>query len=369
MELRSKNILIISPTAWDVSFPARQHYARELAKIGNVVFFLNPFSKENAVTEFSRNLYIVDLKPITYLFGLIQANSEQNQIDNIYKLIQRKIDLIWSFDQNRFTDYELFGKEIPKILSLEEEIYNESQIIKIANTVNLCIGMSLPLLEKVKASTSSKVLFHHALSNAHTEAIQKLDLIMANTQFATGRIRCGYLGNLQNKYIDTVTFEKIIKENPIVEFHLIGPFVKDSNLAESGAKTWEDPFIEFLMSSPNVRLYGSLMTVRAAEILQTMDMFLVCYDTSQYLNQVANPAKIIEYLSSGHVVVASKTLQFQDQKELVATVEENDDLPRLFQEVSQSLSDWNREDLKLRRQQFALNRTYEKQILRIEKLL
>jgi hypothetical protein len=62
MPFRDKNILIISPTPWEVSFPARQHYARELAKSGAFVYYINPPSKADSIIELSENLWVVDYK-------------------------------------------------------------------------------------------------------------------------------------------------------------------------------------------------------------------------------------------------------------------------------------------------------------------
>ncbi len=42
MILDNKVILIISPQAWGKMFLSKHHYAIELAKLGNEVYFLNP---------------------------------------------------------------------------------------------------------------------------------------------------------------------------------------------------------------------------------------------------------------------------------------------------------------------------------------
>ena len=87
MELKEKTILIISSLAWGVSFPKRQHYARELAKVGNVVYFLNPASKNASITELSENLYVIDCK-LNYGFaGLFGKSSETTQIKKILELV------------------------------------------------------------------------------------------------------------------------------------------------------------------------------------------------------------------------------------------------------------------------------------------
>src|SRR5690606_6788212 len=40
--LNNKNILLISPEPWSHIFVSKHHYAIELAKRGNYVYFLNP---------------------------------------------------------------------------------------------------------------------------------------------------------------------------------------------------------------------------------------------------------------------------------------------------------------------------------------
>jgi hypothetical protein len=155
----------------------------------------------------------------------------------------------------------------------------------------------------------------------------------------------------------------------MVEFHIIGPFVKESNLAGSGNKTWEDPFVEFLMSAANVRMYGSLMTIRTAEILQTMDMFLVCYDTDKYAEIVANPQKVIEYFSVGNVVISSNLLDHRTNTDLILMSNQNKDLPAIFKQAVEDIANYNSEELRQRRIDLALSHTYQKQLRKLEKII
>lgn len=369
MELKDKNILIISSLAWGVNSPERQLYARELVKKGNFVYFLNPPSKNASITTLSENLYVVDYKTKSGIAGMLGiSGGELAQIKKILNLINKKLDIVWSFDNSRFGDLTKFG-DVLKIFSLEEWSAEPNLDNELANSADLILGLSQSLLDKVGEVKGRKQLIHHALGTAYVESLQKVEYIRANTQFATGRIRCGYVGNLQNKFIDTEIFETIIRNNPVVEFHLIGPFVKDSNLAYSENKTWEDPFVEFLMSAPNVRMYGSLMNVRAAEILQTMDLFLVCYDVEKYRKEVANPQKIMEYLSSGKVVVANYTDTFASQKDLLLMADTNAQLPTLFKKAVDALDEYNEPTKSKARIDFALSHTYEKQLVALEQIL
>ena len=368
MPFRNKNILIISPTLLEVNFPARQHYARELAKQGAFVYYLNPPSKADSKIELSENLWVVDYKLNGGLFGLFKL-SELKLAEKINLLIEKKIDLVWSFDASRFRNLNLFGSESFKIYQKEEWFSDISAETELANTANITLCLSKPLSDQLTEVKGPKFIFDHALGNVFVEAGQRKQDILANTQFASGRIRCGYLGNLQNKYIDTAIFETIIRENPMVEFHIVGPFVKESNLAGSGNKTWEDPFVEFLMSAANVRMYGSLMTARIAEILQTMDMFLVCYDTDKYVDIVANPQKVVEYFSVGSVIVSSLLIDHKTNSGLIRMANENKNLPTLFKETVDCLTEYNTAELRKKRIDFALAHTYENQLRKLEKIV
>jgi hypothetical protein len=368
MPFRNKNILIISPSPWDVSFPARQHYARELSKSGASVFYLNPPSKADSKIELSENLWVIDYKLNGGILGLFKM-TEAKLVEKINTLIDKKINIIWSFDCTRFRDLNIFGANIYKIYTKEVWNNDHASEVEIANSSDIVLCLSEPLKKQLGEVKSKKIIFDQALGNVFVEAGFRKREIMANTQFASGRIRCGYLGNLQNKFIDTAIFETIIRENPTVEFHIIGPFVKESNLAGSGNKTWEDPFVEFLMSAANVSMYGSLMTARIAEILQTMDMFLLCYDTEKYADIVANPQKLIEYLSVGNVIVSGLLLDHSSNSDLVLMPKQNKDLPALFQKVLKDILSFNTDELRKKRIAFALDHTYEKQLLKLEKIV
>lgn len=69
--LHNKTILLISPQSWGKMFLSKQHYAIELAKKGNKVYFLNP-PNENSIqqteaieiisSDISSNLFLINHK-------------------------------------------------------------------------------------------------------------------------------------------------------------------------------------------------------------------------------------------------------------------------------------------------------------------
>ena len=99
-----------------------------------------------------------------------------------------------------------------------------------------------------------------------------------------------------------------------------------------------------------------------------MDAFLICYDVTRDQSKGTNYHKVIEYISTGKVIVSNNITSYQDMNELVVMVQARDDnreLPTLFKEVMENLPFYNREQLYEKRKTFALNNTYEKQVERI----
>jgi hypothetical protein len=116
-------------------------------------------------------------------------------------------------------------------------------------------------------------------------------------------------------------------------------------------------------------MYGSLMTARIAEILQTMDMFLVCYDTDKYVDIVANPQKVVEYFSVGSVIVSSLLIDHKSNSALIQMADENKFLSHIFKTTVEKISDFNTEELRQKRIDFALDHTYENQLRKLEKIV
>ena len=112
MEFIKKNILIISQQSWGKLFVSKHHYALELAKMGNNVFFLNPpnekFDNSKKRIEIIKskehsNLHIIYNTlwfPYFLKFHFIKLFHflMRFHIKKIIKKIDQDIDLVWSFD-------------------------------------------------------------------------------------------------------------------------------------------------------------------------------------------------------------------------------------------------------------------------------
>ena len=112
VNLSNKTILIISQQAWGNMFVSKHHYAAELAKRGNRVYFLNPpnylhknFAEmvEIKPSGFHPNLFVItdnisfpfNIKfHFNWLFHLLM----RRHIKAVLKKINNPIDIVWSFD-------------------------------------------------------------------------------------------------------------------------------------------------------------------------------------------------------------------------------------------------------------------------------
>ena len=122
MNLKNKTILIISPQAWGNMFLAKHHYAIELAKYGNEVYFLNPPSKnkvKNGVEIVKSNvvdsLYLIN-HSLSFSYklkfkwiGLFHFLMKFH-IAKIKKTICKEIDIVWSFDLGNYYPFKYFKR-------------------------------------------------------------------------------------------------------------------------------------------------------------------------------------------------------------------------------------------------------------------
>jgi hypothetical protein len=89
------------------------------------------------------------------------------------------------------------------------------------------------------------------------------------------------------------------------------------------------------------------------------------------INRASNNHKLMEYLSSGKIVVSHFVETYADKRQLLMMCESygNEQLAFNFKQVVSNLDFWNSKEKMEERIAFANDNTYEKQIQRIELLL
>jgi hypothetical protein len=99
-----------------------------------------------------------------------------------------------------------------------------------------------------------------------------------------------------------------------------------------------------------------------------MDLFLMCYQGADTVVN-SNHHKIIEFLSTGKPAVINFTDDYKDKRDLVIMSDKNEELPRLFRQVSNNLSAYSQPQMVSRRKEFASENSYWSQVRRIDSLI
>lgn len=372
-EFKNKNIIIISPQKWGKMHISKHHYAIELSKRDNTVFFFNPPLRKTIpqikITKISDKLFIVTYSfffpyNVRFHFRTLFDKLQAINIKLILKKIKRKIDVVWCFDTNLFSDLGIFKSDI-KIYHPVDNIAGNNQK-QILNTSDFVFSVSNVIIDDLhKMCPPKKVYFiNHGLSNyfINRNKFQQQTLIKKQKIVY-------FVGNVLISSLDRKIAKKIITDNNNVSFVFIGAY-NPSNISGLSDSNSID-FISFLKGQKNVILKGVLHPNKLSKELQKADVFLVLINPQKDINKGSNSHKIIEYLSTGKVIVANHISTYENKNDLIEMVDEvhNGNLPALFKKVINNLEYYNSPELQKRRIEFALDNTYEKQIQRIEKTI
>ena len=119
----------------------------------------------------------------------------------------------------------------------------------------------------------------------------------------------------------------------------------------------------------HVRWWGHVASDLIPAILARSDVLLLAYDAETSPDQLSNPHKLMQYMGSGRVIVATWTEEYADKTHLLEMVRHGYDfLPRL----SDTLADLDRLNAPNRmaaRAAFARAHSYPNQLDRIETAL
>lgn len=355
---------------------AKHHYAIELAKRGNTVYFLNPpdqtsisFKDSIEVSESEyKNLFLIKHRlffPYWLKFKAFLAFHwlMSFHITELMKTIG-KIDIVWSFDIGNLYPLGIF-KNAYKIFHPVDEPLTKEAILSAAHA-QIILSVTKEILSKYENYDAPKYLIGHGVS---PEFISPTD---AQEYVSHTPLQIGLSGNLMRPDIDRETLIKIITENKDIVFHFWGSFrSKDSNIGGAEDASTQS-FIASLEKLRNVKLHGSVDTKTLASAIRNLDGFLICYDVQKDQSRGTNYHKVLEYLAVGKVIISNNITSYHDAPDLVQMVNErnnNISLPALFRSITDSLSIHNSQVLMQKRIKFAAENTYKFKIDQIQKWL
>ncbi len=365
--VKGKKILLISPQTWGKMFVAKHHYAVELSREGNEVFFLNPPSDDLAnslevkpVEEYpglyiiSHRLKVPDL--LRFKVRWLYDKLMKIHISNLLRRIKIQFDLVWCFDCNLYSDLNWF-KAPRQIYHPVDELFYDYQIWPGKNA-DLIISVTKEILSRFPFGDEKKLFINHGISREFAEAVGK------SAWTKKDKIRIGYSGNLLRPDIDFETLKICISKFPEVQFIFWGNYKTKggnlpSNISEEAAS-----FIDFLQKANNVELKGQLSANQLPGEYSMADIFLICYDIKKDQSSGTNYHKAMEFLSTGKIILSNNVTTYQGTglMEMCTSRENNKEFPGLLEKVINNIDQFNSEVLQLQRKDYALDNTYEKHL-------
>lgn len=404
-----KNIVILSTEPWGKMLLSKMHYAIELVRKGNKVFFINPpqasippqvstplqTSARGSLATVSRvieegNLVIIDTRTISgslffrhKLFPVFRMISRR-YVRAIQKIVGSRIDEVWCFNPHYYVDLQSFGAD--KTMLLIYDFYKGDHIFKAAESSDAVITISQLILDYYQDVTPPKLLLQHGLGHHFADKARKKiqeGAFAAPANLHPGnpppahppgqKVRIGYMGNLLRVGMNTEVARKIIENHPDKEFHFWGPCSLDDNNVNgngAGMPAGQASFIAFLQARKNVVMHGVMEQEALAAGLSEMDAFLFLYSPATEMNAASNSHKLLEYLSTGKVIVSTQVSNYAGTDLLVmCDKDKEDDLPGLFEDVMNNLPVYNNIEKQKQRIAFALDNTYARQVERIQQFI
>lgn len=360
MEIINKIILIISPEVWSNIFVSKHHYAVELSKRGNMVYFLNPPNKNKRTVEIAKtkfdNLFVIDCFPLfrgirffPKVVGFWLECFEKRRIENAIKV---KFDIVWNFETSRFFYLSVWNKRTFKILHIVD-LNQDFQTKEAASSADLCLCTTDIIKERLEKFNNKVYKIHHGyVVPEKTNPVQ-----------IEGKIKAGYVGSLDIPYFDWQTTLLIVEQNPTVNFYFIGPLV-DSRISKANEEIFNK-----IIKKDNIHFLGAKSASEIPSFLASMDILLVLYKADEDWKQLASPHKMMDYLGAGKIVVASYTYEYRNLENLILMSKNNKELPQIFKLACEKIDEYNMEERQKERIEFAQNNSYHKQVNKIEKLI
>lgn len=373
--ISNKTVLLISPQPWDHIAISKHNYAAELVARGNRVFFLEP-----PVRGMGRR---VSVEPVNDLPGLFTVKCDfqipawmrfharplydlwmRREIQRIKRAIGMPIDVVWSFEFNLYMNLRAFGGSLA-IYHIVDPISSPWHVA-VGRSADAIFAVSHSILAMFKDEATPSFLLGHGLPKAFADE----PLSGKSSHRSDAAIAVGYSGNLIHRAVNRAVLQQCVAENPQVEFHFWGPADLESARQEPEYREIV-AFVNYLEATPNVHLHGRVTQTELARSFARMDCLILSYQPVVRGFDRSNSHKMLEYLSTGNVVVSSRLQEYEQQGDLIRMPAADDDieLPEILRDTLDNIDKLNAPDIRARRREFALRHTYAKQIDRIEDCL
>ncbi len=357
-----KNIVIFSPQNWSHLKVSKHHYATQLALSNNVLFIcVNKNFKSIKTTQIQKNLLVVEISiclqnilifKCPKIYKLLWINS----VINYLKTKMPIVDVVFDFGCYQFFDNLNFIKATKKIYFPVDDNVSINSDVRGADYV---FSVSKNIVEKLEKKNNQVHLINHGLSRVFLNT-NNFD----NNKETDDKLNVCYSGNLFIKFLNRNLLSLIINNNPDINFNFFGS--NNFNKNNLNDLTWYN----YLISKKNVYLKGQVEVEKLALEFKKQDAFLLIYEADNENYHCENSHKILEYLSSGKVIVTTP-ISYYENFNLFEVCKSNDHqiFSNFFSKVISNIGFYNSDEKAKLRQQYAFENSYEKQIERISKIV
>jgi glycosyltransferase involved in cell wall biosynthesis len=267
------------------------------------------------------------------------------------------LDIIWSFDNSLFYDFDALSPSVLKISHIVD-LNQDFETARAARTADFCFCTTQLIRARLEQHAPNKVYWiNHGLSNSGNYLQNKESLPGQQT------IKALYAGNLAMKYLDWQIIGSAVNDNPNVDFIFYGSNRDNTSVAQNPMHSYKKE----VLRKPNTYFPGQLSSDELGHALKAADVLLLSYQEAHHQDQ-ANPHKILEYLYSGKPIIGTYTAEYQDT-DLLYMTKSNQEWPDLFKLIVHDFPKYSKPAAMEKRKVFALDNTYDKQIERIEGLI
>ena len=375
--LVGKRILLLSPNPWGTMRVSKHHYAEALARRGNSVYFLEPphgrWRTRPSVRTTDAADGVVVIEPgvgaplvARYKAARVYGLMLRSYVRRVVAAIGGPPDIVWCFDSNTYPDLSWFGAPL--------RIYHPVDFTagpvapRVASTADVIFCVAPEILAQFGSTRVPRIVIPHGLAEAFARRARERTV---SAPARDGARRVGYVGNLFHAGVDHAVLRALVDAHPDVEFHFWSPGrFRESTLSGSDSREVQES-VTTLRARLNVVSHDPAPPAELAAAFEGMDVLLLCYDVRRDPNGGVNSHKVLEYLSTGRVVVSSRISAYAGTGDLVRMpdAEDNARLPALFADTLRHLDLFNAPPLQRRRIELALDNTYERQVERVERAL
>ena len=321
-------VLIISPQHWGTMRVTKHHYAIELAKLGNEVFFLEPTEANWKWRKSRFELRDSDAEGVKLLKQSINVPYNlkfhaKNVFDWFIKRHIQKLetdlgpfDLVWSFDLTNAMPLKYFSTESKKIF-FAADWPQVPDALKAAEGSGSLVSVAQEILDQYPNNNhTKKLLIDHGVADCFIEEGKKTYLKTDD------KIRIGLSGNFLRPDIDRPVLLEIIHTHTDVLFECFGSYEAKKNNLGGTFDLETEQFINALKQAPNVLLHGMVNSEVLAKELRRMDAFLICYDVSKDQSKGTNYHKVMEYLVYGRYIISNKVTAYVNCNLVIQSINE-----------------------------------------------